>query len=98
MGEYTGLLIGAITWPLWTECARWRQLAQKGVESEALKQNFEDGVNREQAIWYHHEVADMMLLCGLMCRANGVEFHVAFWKRLGFEEDAYDYRTFRKSY
>jgi putative acetyltransferase len=23
---------------------------------------------------------------------------MAFWKRLGFEEDAYDYRTFRKSY
>jgi len=22
----------------------------------------------------------------------------AFWKRLGFEEDAYDYRTFRKSF
>jgi hypothetical protein len=82
LGEYMGLLIGAITWPLWQESARWRQLALLGFESEALKQNFEDGVNREQAIWYQHEVADMMLLCGLVCRANEVEFDTAFWKCL----------------
>lgn len=82
LGEYMGLLIGAITWPLWPESVRWRQLAHLGFESEALKQNFEDGVNREQAIWYQHEVADMMLLCGLVCRANEVEFDAAFWKRL----------------
>jgi len=82
LGEYMGLLIGAITWPLWPVSAHWRQLAEQGVESEALKQNFEDGVNREQAIWYHHEVADMMLLCGLVGRANGIEFDTAFWKRL----------------
>jgi len=77
-----GLLIGAITWPLWPESERWRKLSQQGFESEALKQNFEDGVNREQAIWYHHEVADMLLLCGLVGRANGIGFDTAFWKRL----------------
>ena len=82
LGEYMGLLIGSITWPLWLESARWRELAQQGFASEALRQNFEDGVNREQAIWYHHEVADMMLLCGLVGRANGVEFGELFWKRL----------------
>lgn len=82
LGEYMGLLIGAITWPLWPESVRWRQLAQQGFESEALKQNFKDGVNCEQAIWYHHEVTDMMLLCGLVGRANGIEFDMMFWKRL----------------
>lgn len=82
LGECMGLLIGAITWPLWTESEGWRQLAHQGFESESLKQNFSDGVNREQAIWYQHEVADMMLLCGLIGRANGVEFAAAFWERL----------------
>jgi hypothetical protein len=82
LGEYMGLLIGAITWPLWPESERWRQLAHQGFESESLKQNFSDGVNREQAIWYQHEVADMMLLCGLVGRANGIEFEPVYWQRL----------------
>jgi hypothetical protein len=82
LGEYMGLLIGAITWPLWPESQRWRQLAHQGFESESLKQNFKDGVNCEQAIWYQHEVADMMLLCGLIGRANEIEFNEVLWKRL----------------
>jgi hypothetical protein len=82
LGEYMGLLIGAITWPLWAESTQWRQLARHGFESEALMQNFTDGVNREQAIWYQHEVTDMMPLSGLVGRANGIEFDTAFWKRL----------------
>ncbi|WP_305323889.1 alginate lyase family protein [Methylicorpusculum sp.] len=82
LGEYMGLLTGALAWPLWPESAGWRQRAQQEFENEALKQNFIDGVNREQALWYQHEVADMMLLSGLLCRANGIEFDQAFWQRL----------------
>ncbi len=82
LGEYMGLFIGALMWPCWKESARWLEMAQAGVETEALKQNAPDGVNREQAIWYQHEVADMMLLCGLAGRANGVEFPTAWWSRL----------------
>ncbi|HEY9197913.1 MAG TPA: alginate lyase family protein [Gammaproteobacteria bacterium] len=82
LGEYMGLFIGAVTWPLWPECVRWRKLARAGFEREALKQNCADGVNREQAIWYHHEVADMMLHCALVGRANGIEFGADYWERL----------------
>lgn len=39
-------------------------------------------MNKEQGIWYHHEVADMMLLCGLVGRANGIEFSPDYWNRL----------------
>lgn len=77
-----GLFIGTVTWPLWKECPVWRDLAKEGLEREALVQNAADGVNREQATWYHHEVADMMLLCGLVGRANGIEFSAAYWGRL----------------
>lgn len=81
-GEYMGLFIGALMWPCWKESAGWLEMARAGLEEEALKQNAPDGVNREQAIWYHHEVADMMLLCGLAGKANGAEFSEAWWKRL----------------
>jgi hypothetical protein len=81
-GEYMGLFIGALMWPCWKESARWLETARAGLESEALKQNAPDGVNREQAIWYQHEVADMMLLCGLAGKASGTGFSVAWWKRL----------------
>lgn len=82
LGELMGLFIGATVWPLWPESARWRTQAAREFEAEALKQNGTDGVNREQAIWYQHEVADMMLLVGLFGRANGVEFSAAYWQRL----------------
>jgi hypothetical protein len=82
LGELMGLFIGATMWPLWPESARWRERARAEFEVEALRQTAPDGVNREQAIWYHHEVADMMLLTGLFGRANGVEFSQAYWERL----------------
>ena len=81
-GEYMGLYLGATVWPLWDESAGWQALARRGLEEEAQRQNAADGVNREQAFWYLHEVADMMLLCGLYGRANGAEFSAAFWGRL----------------
>ncbi|HEU4647001.1 MAG TPA: alginate lyase family protein [Burkholderiales bacterium] len=81
-GELTGLFVAAVTWPRWPESRRWRQLAHAGLEAQAVAQNGADGVNREQAFWYHHEVADMMLLALLVGRANGAGFSVGFTRRL----------------
>jgi hypothetical protein len=82
LGELMGLFVASITWPMWQESLCWRTRAMQEFEAEAIKQNAPDGVNREQALWYQHEVADMMLLCGLIGRANGVEFSEIYWKRL----------------
>lgn len=82
LGEYMGLLVANLTWPYWRHSERWLAIAQAGFERQALLQNAADGVNREQAVWYHHEVADMMLLCGLLLRANGRDFTAAYWQRL----------------
>ncbi len=82
LGEYMGLFIGATTWPCWRESAGWRRVAKRGLEEQALIQNALDGVNLEQGIWYHHEVADMLLINGLLGRANGDEFSSAYWQRL----------------
>lgn len=82
LGELTGLFVASVTWPLWKRSARWRQSAQRELEREALRQNAADGVNKEQANWYHHEVADMMLIAGLVARANGHDFGAGYWNRL----------------
>ena len=82
LGELLGLMVGATTWPCWPESRRWRTQALREFEEQALLQNGVDGVNHEHAIWYQHEVADMMLLAGLTARANDFEFAGAFWRRL----------------
>lgn len=82
LGEYMGLLVGAATWPLWPESGRWQTIAKEGFEREALQQNGEDGVNREQALYYQHEVIDMMMLSAVIGRANGVEFGPVYWERM----------------
>lgn len=81
-GEYMGLFIASVQWPCWPESARWQALARRGLEAEALKQNTADGVNREQAIYYQHEVMDMMLLCHQIGAANGAGFSPAYLDRL----------------
>jgi hypothetical protein len=81
-GEYMGLYVASVQWPCWKESARWRELAQRGLEAEALKQNTADGVNKEQAIYYQHEVMDMMLLCQHVAQANGAGFSPAYLQRL----------------
>lgn len=82
LGEYLGLLIGSLTWPLWPMSARWRKTALAGFFGEAICQNGADGVNREQAFFYQHQVMDMMLIGGLCCRANGIEPGDEYWNRL----------------
>ncbi len=82
LGELTGLLIAATTWPHWPESKSWRDTALRELQQQALVQNGSDGVNREQAVWYHHEVADMLLICGLVARANGLELAAEYWQRV----------------
>jgi hypothetical protein len=81
-GEVMGLFVAATTWPIWKESAHWQKDAHAELEIEALKQNSADGVNLEQAIYYQHEVIDMMLLCGLVGRANGIDFSQDYWSRI----------------
>ncbi|QOJ25018.1 MAG: alginate lyase family protein [Gammaproteobacteria bacterium] len=81
-GELMGLFVAAITWPCWSESGRWQQQAYAELEIEALKQNAPDGVNREQAVYYQHEVVDMMLICWLVGRSNGIQFSQDFIGRL----------------
>ncbi len=82
LGELAGLYLAGCTWPCWPDLVKWKAEARGEFEREALVQNFGDGVNREQATWYHHEVADMMLIVGLYNRNDDVTFGSGYWKRL----------------
>lgn len=82
LGELLGLFVASLTWPYWRESARWAQQASDELQEQALLQNGPDGVNREQALWYHHEVADMLLIAGLFGRGNGLDFSREYWRRL----------------
>jgi hypothetical protein len=82
LGELTGLFVAATTWPSWPQSESWRETALRELQQQALVQNGSDGVNREQAVWYHHEVADMLLIAGLVARANGMELAAEYWQRL----------------
>lgn len=81
-GELTGLHVAALTWPCWPESAAWLAQTERELEQQALLQNGPDGVNREQAIYYQHTVADEMLLCLLAGRANRRPRSAAFLQRL----------------
>lgn len=82
LGEYMGLLVGSLNWPHWPQSAAWQSIAAQGFEREAMRQTGTDGVNKEQAFYYHHEVMDMMVLCGLISRANDLALQPAYWNRL----------------
>ena len=63
LGELMGLFVASVTWPVFEESPVWLEFAQAAFTREALLQTGDDGVNREQAVYYHHEVMDMMLIC-----------------------------------
>ncbi|MEO8718020.1 MAG: alginate lyase family protein [Burkholderiales bacterium] len=82
IGEAAGLFIAALTWPHWPRAARWRQTATAILEAEAQRQVAPDGVDREQAVSYQQFVLDLLLLCLLAGKKNGVWFSVAYETRI----------------
>ena len=82
LGELMGLYVASSTWPLFQESAEWQAFSLGFFEQEALVQNAPDGVNREMAVYYQHEVIDMMLICHLVSLTTGKAFSGDFRERL----------------
>jgi hypothetical protein len=61
MGELVGLLGSAALFPELPDARRYALYARDRILEESRRQNFADGVNREQAIYYHHYVAEYVL-------------------------------------
>ncbi len=62
IGELSGLVVAADTWQGWGELEQWGALAREELVEQTLRQNYPDGVNREQATAYHRFVLEFLLV------------------------------------
>jgi hypothetical protein len=61
---------------------KWRTQACRILLREWSRQHYADGVNKEQAFWYEHQVLDYGLLAGLLGECFGHPFPHRFWQQL----------------
>ena len=81
IGELSGLFVGSHCFRF-PESDEWNALSRHLLEEEALKQNWPDGVNKEQAMSYQAFVFDFLLLASLLGKKGGKEFSPMFLGRL----------------
>lgn len=82
IGEAAGLFIATILWPFEKESAIWQKKSFKILAEEIEKQNYDDGVNKEQAISYQQFVLDFFILAALLGEKNGIGFSSTYWQRI----------------
>jgi hypothetical protein len=82
IGETAGVFVAARTWPYWSRMRQWGARCMTILHAEALRQNAEDGGNREQAMSYQQFVLDFLLLAGLAARNSGEDFPANYWTRI----------------
>jgi hypothetical protein len=82
IGEAAGVYVASSTWPYWPEFGKWGATAQQLLISEAQRQTFDDGVNKEQAVAYQQFVLDFFVLSALARRPNGDTFPLEYWRSI----------------
>ncbi len=80
IGEITGLWIACNVFNLGKEGKNWAQFAKKELESEAAKQVYTDGVNKEQAFYYHMWVLEYFLFAQQVAARSSDELSEDFKK------------------
>jgi Heparinase II/III-like protein/Heparinase II/III N-terminus len=78
IGELCGLWVACRTFDLGAAGQRWGEQAHAELEREAHLQVHADGVDREQASYYHLWVLEYLLFCWLVGRRSGAEFSGEF--------------------
>ncbi len=81
VSEYAGLFIASSKWEF-TDSAKWKRYAQKGLEKEIILQHSEAGVNREEAAEYIQFITDFFLLSFIVGEKTGNSFSEQFKQRL----------------
>ncbi len=79
IGEVAGLFVASVAMPRFKASKNWGKKAYRILTRESRKQNYPDGVNREQAISYQQFVLDFLLISGLAGEANQVQFPTEYW-------------------
>jgi len=91
IGELTGLWVACNVFNLGKDGEHWAQFSKKELESEAAKQVYADGVNKEQACYYHMWVLEYFLFSQQVAERSNNEFSADFQKMIpkmaGFLKD-----------
>ena len=82
IGELTGLFTACQVFNLGTEGEKWAEKAHQELEQEALLQVFDDGVDREQAVYYHLWVLEYLLFAWQAGARTGRPFSARFQTRI----------------
>ncbi len=83
IGELTGLWVSVRVFPFsHSKQSCWAEQAKKMIEQEAEKQVYADGVNKEQALYYHLWVLEYLLLVWCVGIRTGDHFSDAFGQRI----------------
>jgi len=82
IGEATGLFIASIVWQFREKSKAWQKKSYQILLEQIERQNYGDGVNKEQAFSYQQFVLDFFLLAGLLGERNGLFFTDVYWKRI----------------
>ena len=78
IGELTGLWVAAQVFNWGTESGQWSSFAKTTLEQQAILQIHPDGVNKEQALYYHLWVLEYFLVAWLVGERKGDPFSEDF--------------------
>jgi hypothetical protein len=78
IAELLGRFVAASAFPWYPETAGWLTAAAEGLEVEATRQVFADGLDREQASDYHSFVLEMLMVAAAEAVFAGHQFSQGF--------------------
>ena len=78
IGELSGIWVASQVFDLGSNGEKWGQLAKSELETQARAQIHSDGVNKEQAIYYHLWVLEYFLFVWLVGERNKQPFSKTF--------------------
>jgi len=82
VGEAAGVFIASLCFSGLKKMSSCRQKAYRILCQEIVRQHYEDGVNKEQALHYQVFAFNFLLLAGLLGSVNGIDFPPDYWKML----------------
>lgn len=74
IGELSGLWVTSQVFDLGSAGKKWGQFAKRELEQQVQAQVYSDGVDKEQAIYYHLWVLEYLLVIWLVGERNGQPF------------------------
>lgn len=82
IAEYAGLFVACCLWPKLPKTGKYRAYAQAGLETEIIRQNSADGINREEAAEYIQFIDDFFLIAAVIGKNFGHSFSKIYLERL----------------